>query len=65
MIKHWPCIVVAMLCSLLAVATSSAEADWVLWESTLPQGDQPMAPTWAIKNAMRGATLASRRSWRK
>ena len=51
MTKRWPCIVIAMLCCLFAVATSAAEAAWALWESTLTQEDHPMTPTWAIKNA--------------
>jgi len=50
MTSRWPCIVITMLCYLPGLATSAAEAAWVVWESTLTQKDQPMAPMWAIKN---------------
>ena len=36
MTTRWPCLAIAVLCGLLAVATSaSAECAWVLWQEVL------------------------------
>jgi hypothetical protein len=36
MTRRWPCIVIASLCGLFALATSASDAGgaWILWERT-------------------------------
>ncbi len=47
MTRRWPCIVIAMLSSLLALATSSAaESAWVLWERFRIGSSDDSPPTW-------------------
>ncbi len=69
MIGRWPCIVVAMLFCLLAVATSACDKGptWILWvwEPTDTQGggvDAPIAAYANQKNCL--AALATGRSHR-
>ena len=45
MIRHWSCIVVAMLCALIFATSASADCSWVMW-----QQDTVFTERWWIPN---------------